>query len=246
MCLLLIYCYFVIVLTGPVDLRNYRRTPQAAPTPRKITKDEVLKHCMMVCQPEMYKEITRFNPDKDELGKAKALFQKQRERQLEKERAGADTLARYHGQKPKLHEDDYDLEMNHPVLNEEQIRFGISKENFKEYEVLKHMLKCERENNRQHRIKYAEKMLVIQRRKIRVEHLQEMQRPPPCATVMGETMEEYIHHLRHNSLVESKTRPSFVPTPRVRRRIEEGSYPSWSVEEEELPTLLRLEISFQS
>ena len=146
----------------------------------------------------------------------------------------------FHGtKKPERHVDEYDLERNHPILNEEYIRFGIAKENLKEYEVLKFMLKNERKSDRENRKRYAEKMMLMQRQKIRIEHMRELQRTPPVAAVMGETMEEYIHHLRENSLVESKTRPSIVPDPRVRRRIEEGSYPNWSVKEDELPTLLR-------
>lgn len=63
--------------------------------------------------------------------------------------------------------------------------------------------------------------------------------PPPRCSPCNETLEEYIRNLKENQL-EWTNDQNVIVLPRIRRKIQEGSYPNFSVIESNLPTLLRL------
>ena len=57
--------------------------------------------------------------------------------------------------------------------------------------------------------------------------------------LLDETVEEYLNSIDQDNMTKWVTNGEHAVLPRIRRKIDEGSYPNASVDEEKLPTLLR-------
>ena len=99
-------------------------------------------------------------------------------------------------------------------------------------ELLRRLKRAPKHKTREGRAKYARMLFDLFKREIASETRR------PRGTAPTETMRQYESYLLDNNLRIRKPKHE-IPEPRIRRRILEGSYPNWTVEEDKLPALMR-------